>query len=103
MQVSGQLHAPAALCPEETGPGTSLTGSFVGPRAGLYAIEKRKTHALVQISGCPARSLVAISTEGVLRRTFGPKTRDVMRGWRQMHNRELGKFYSSPNIIRTIK
>jgi hypothetical protein len=39
---------------------------------------------------------------GVLRRIFGPK-KDVLTGmWRTLHNGELYKLYSSPNIIRMI-
>ena len=32
--MRGQLHAPAALYPQE-GPGTHFIGSWVGPKAGL--------------------------------------------------------------------
>jgi hypothetical protein len=35
MGVSGQRHAPAALCPGERTPDTPWTGGWVGPRAGL--------------------------------------------------------------------
>jgi hypothetical protein len=35
MGVSGQRHAPAALCPGERIPGTHCTGGCVGLRAGL--------------------------------------------------------------------
>jgi hypothetical protein len=38
----------------------------------------------------------------VLRGIFGPK-RDVMGGWRKLHNEELRDLYSSPSIIRMIK
>jgi hypothetical protein len=38
--VSGQLHAPAALLPEERAPGTHWIGSWVGPRTGLNDVEK---------------------------------------------------------------
>jgi hypothetical protein len=37
MEVSGQLHAPAALAP-----GTDWIGSWVDPRAVLDAVVKRK-------------------------------------------------------------
>jgi hypothetical protein len=39
----------------------------------------------------------------VLRRIFGPKMDDVTGDWTKLHNEELHNFYSSPNIIRTIK
>jgi hypothetical protein len=39
----------------------------------------------------------------VLSRIFGPKTVDVMGGWRKLHNEELHNLYSSPSIIRMIK
>jgi hypothetical protein len=42
MQVSGQLHAPAALPPRERAPGTHWIGGWVGPRAILDAVVKRR-------------------------------------------------------------
>jgi hypothetical protein len=39
----------------------------------------------------------------VLRREFGLKRDEVTGGWRKLHNEELHKLYSSPNIIRMIK
>jgi hypothetical protein len=39
----------------------------------------------------------------VLRRIFGPKRDEVTGGWRKLHNEELHKLYSSPDIIRMIK
>jgi hypothetical protein len=41
MEVSGQLHAPAAL-PKERAPFAHCIGGWVGPRAGLDAVEKKK-------------------------------------------------------------
>jgi hypothetical protein len=38
----------------------------------------------------------------VLRRTFGPK-REEDGSWRKLHNDELHRPYSSPNIFRVIK
>jgi hypothetical protein len=35
----------------------------------------------------------------VLRRIFGPKKDEVMRGWRKLHNEELNDLFSSPIII----
>jgi hypothetical protein len=42
MEVSGQLHAPAALNPRERARGTHWIGGWVGPRAILDAVVKRK-------------------------------------------------------------
>jgi hypothetical protein len=39
----------------------------------------------------------------VLRRIFGPRSDEVMGGWRKLHNEELRDFNSSPSIIRIIK
>jgi hypothetical protein len=41
MEVSGQFQAPVAL-PLERGPQYPLYEGWVGPRAGIYAVEKRK-------------------------------------------------------------
>jgi hypothetical protein len=42
MEVSGHLHATAALPPGEKAPCTYWIGGWVGPRAGLDDAEKRK-------------------------------------------------------------
>jgi hypothetical protein len=34
---------------------------------------------------------------------FGPKTEEVVRGWRRMHNEDVYNLYASTNIIRVIK
>jgi hypothetical protein len=39
----------------------------------------------------------------VLRRIYGPKRDEAMRGWRKLCNEELHNLYSSPGIIRMIK
>jgi hypothetical protein len=39
----------------------------------------------------------------VLRRIFGPKSDEVTRGWRKLHNEELHNLYSSASIIRMNK
>jgi hypothetical protein len=38
----------------------------------------------------------------VLRKIYEPK-REEDRSWRKLHNDELRKLYSSPNIVRVIK
>jgi hypothetical protein len=42
MEVSGQLHAPAALPPRERAPGTHWIGGWMGPTAVLDTVVKRK-------------------------------------------------------------
>jgi hypothetical protein len=39
----------------------------------------------------------------VLKKIFGPKSDDVIGGWRKLHNEELHNLYCSPSIIRIIK
>jgi hypothetical protein len=48
MEVSGHLHAPSALPPGETAPGTHGIGGWVVPRAVLDAVVERKI-------SCPRR------------------------------------------------
>jgi hypothetical protein len=58
MKASGQLHAPAVITPRERAPGTHWIGGWVGLRAGLDTVVKRKIpsprresnpdHAIVQ-------------------------------------------------------
>jgi hypothetical protein len=40
LEVSGQLHAPAALPPGEEDAGTQQIGGWLGPRADLDEMEK---------------------------------------------------------------
>jgi hypothetical protein len=42
MEVSGQLHAPGRFTPRERAPDTHWIGGWVGPRAVLDAVVKRK-------------------------------------------------------------
>jgi hypothetical protein len=64
----------------------------------------------VVLYGCETWSLtlreehrLRVFENRVLRRMFGPKRDEVTGEWRKLHNEELHNFYSSPNIIRTIK
>jgi len=41
MDVDGQVHVPTALTPGKV-PGTHWIGGWVGPRAGLDAVVRRK-------------------------------------------------------------
>jgi hypothetical protein len=43
MEVSGQLHAQAALCPGKRAPSTHWIGGWVGPRTGLDTVVKRNS------------------------------------------------------------
>jgi hypothetical protein len=60
MEVSGQLHAMAALPPGERAPGTHWIGGWVDSSAGLDDMEKRKFLTLPGLElrslGRPARS-----------------------------------------------
>jgi hypothetical protein len=40
---------------------------------------------------------------GLLRRIFGPRSYEMKRGLKRLHNEELHNFCSSPNVIRMIK
>jgi hypothetical protein len=44
-----------------------------------------------------------MSENRVLRRIFGPKKGEVVRGWRRLHNEELHNLYAPPNVIRKNK
>jgi hypothetical protein len=63
----------------------------------------------VVLYGCKTWSLtlrdehrLRVSENRVLRRIFGPK-REEDGSWRKLHNDELHRLYSSPNIVRLIK
>jgi hypothetical protein len=40
---------------------------------------------------------------GALRKIFGPVTKKVKGGWKNLHNEELHNLYASPNTIKVIK
>jgi hypothetical protein len=66
MQVSGQLHAPAAL-PREPAPGTHCIGCWVGPIRSEHYGEEKNLLLLPGIEprflGCRARNLDDMSIE----------------------------------------
>jgi len=64
----------------------------------------------VVLYGCETWSLtlrekrrLRVCENRVLRRIYGPKTEEVRREWRKLHNEELNDLYSSPNTVRVIK
>jgi hypothetical protein len=62
MEVSGKLHALAALPPRERALGTHWIGGWVGPRVGLDAVEKRQIlHNWESNPGRRARKLYRLS------------------------------------------
>jgi hypothetical protein len=72
-----------------------------------------KTHEvtiLPVLYGCKTWSLTLREERGLyvcenrlLRRIFGPNTKEVEGSWNRLHNEEFHKLYASPNIIRVIK
>jgi hypothetical protein len=63
----------------------------------------------VVLYGCETWSLtlreeqrLTVFEKRVLRKIFGPK-REEDGSWRKLHNDELHRLYSSPNILRVIK
>jgi hypothetical protein len=54
MGVSGQRHAPSALCLGERTPGTHCTGGWVGLRAGLDT--EARVKILLPLPGIEPRS-----------------------------------------------
>jgi hypothetical protein len=66
MDVSGQVHAPAAIPRWRDPPRTHWIGGWMGPRAGLDTVAKRKIPSPCRESNPdrPAHRLVAISTRG---------------------------------------
>jgi hypothetical protein len=64
----------------------------------------------VVLYGCGTSSLtlrekhrLRVFENRVLRKIFGPKTNEVVGGWKKLHNEELHNLYCSPSIIRIIK
>jgi hypothetical protein len=66
--------------------------------------------ATIVLYGCETWSLtlreertLRVFENRVLRRIFGPKSDQVTREWRKLHNEELNDLYSFPNIVRVVK
>jgi hypothetical protein len=64
----------------------------------------------VVLYGCETWSLtlreehrLRVFENRVLKIIFGPKRDEVTGEWRKLHNEELHKLYSSPDIIRQVK
>jgi hypothetical protein len=64
----------------------------------------------VVLYGCESLSLtlreehrLKVFDSRVLRRIFGPKSGEVIGGWRKLHNEELRNLYSSQSITTMIK
>jgi hypothetical protein len=59
----------------------------------LYGYETGLSHTLRE------ERRLRVFENRVLRRIFGPKRKEVARGWRRLHDKELLNLYDSPNII----
>jgi hypothetical protein len=64
----------------------------------------------VVLYGCETWSLtlrdghrLRVFENRVLRRIFGPKSDEVVGGWRTLRNEELHNLYWSPSLIRNVK
>jgi hypothetical protein len=62
------------------------------------------------LHGCETSSLaireehiLRVFESRVLRRIFGPRSYEVMRCWRNLHNKELCDLYSSSSIVKMMK
>jgi hypothetical protein len=78
----------------------------------LATIQYRKFvfSSAVVLYGCETWSLalreehrLRVFENRMLRRIFGLKRDEMMKGWRKLHNEELHNLFSSPSIIRIIR
>jgi hypothetical protein len=83
MEVSGQLHAPAAL-PQGKNPWFPLDRRLRGPRAGLDRMVKRKIPTLCRDSSLRSSSpqLSAIALNYLERRNFDEETSWKASTWK---------------------
>jgi hypothetical protein len=58
---------------------------------GIWTLTLREEHKL------------KVSENRVLRRIFGSMRKEVVGGWRTLHNEKLHNLYASPYIITVIK
>jgi hypothetical protein len=69
----------------------------------------KNKNLLAVLHGCETWSLTLWEKQGLrvfynrVMRRFGPKTDDVIREWRKLHNEKFHNLCSSPSINRIIK
>jgi hypothetical protein len=55
------------------------------------------------VSGIKGGHKLRVFENKALKRIFRPKSDEVTGGWREVHNEELHRLYSSPSMIRMVK
>jgi len=103
MEVSGQLHAQAALSPGKR-PWYPCIGGWVGPRAGLHTVIKRKkSQPLPELEPQIIRPVAqrysrelsrlllqkSVTTIFLHLREREREREEVTRSWRKLHSEEL--------------
>jgi hypothetical protein len=92
MEASGELHAPVSLPPEKKPLGTHWIGGWLGPRAGLDPVEKRKISFLCRESnlnssavqgqiGTECRGVIYSAAQALKVSAFGVVTYRVMEDY----------------------
>jgi hypothetical protein len=76
---------PLRLYAQERAPVTHWRGGWVGIRAGVHGVEKRKISWLCRESNPDS---FAVQQCRLLRRIFGPKGVEVIGGWRKLRSEE---------------
>jgi hypothetical protein len=93
MRVSGQRHAPAALCPEERIPDTHYTGGWVGPRAGLDTEDRGKI-----LCPCRGSNLVRPVVQSVVRHYTAWATLAALRLY-QLHKTRVHSWEANIHSV----
>jgi hypothetical protein len=75
---------PATPTPHPTGP-TQRTNGVISQKMTLFITTAVKTSNPTLVS--------IVFDNRVLRRIFGPKRDEVIRGWRKQHSEDLHNFY----------